>query len=808
MKTTLLLIVSALAVNAAAAGASGSMPMTAQKELVTQYCSGCHNDKVKAGGFSWARIDLAHPDQNAAQTEKVIRKLRAGMMPPAGAPRPDAAAENAFASALETAIDRGAAARPYAGAPALHRLNRTEYRNSIRDLLGVDVDVTRLLPPDDMSHGFDNMADALTITPALMDGYIRAASKISREALGDDHAAPAMTMYNVPKVVNQMRHVEGTPLGTRGGVAAVHNFPADGEYKFRVTLYYSYLEELIGQTVSPNLKDQQVEISVDGARVGIFTIDPKETETKANFSTPPVKVTAGPHQVAAAFIQKADGPVEDQFRNVEQTLVDISAQVPGLTILPHLRTLSITGPYDATGVSDTPSRTRILTCHPSAGQDEVACARQILTRLGRKAYRRPVTDSDVELLLTYYQAGRNQGNFETGIRNAIQAMITHPEFLVRFEKNPSNVPAGENYRISDPELASRLSYFLWSSSPDEELIELASQGKLANKETLEEQVRRMLADPRSQALSDNFAFEWLHLQNVKEADPDGTIFPNYTRNLSSSMTRETQLLFDSIVREDRNVLDLLTANYTFVDEVLAKHYGIPEVYGNNFRRVTLTDPNRFGILGQGSFLMLTSLANRTSPVQRGKYVMEVLLGVPPPVPPPNVPPLKENVVNEKQQSVRERLEMHRQNEPCASCHKMMDPIGLSLENFDAVGTWRVNDSDVRIDPSSQMFDGTRLDGPVSLRNAILNHSESYLRNFAENLMAYGAGRVLDYRDLPAVRAVAHQASMDNNRFSAFVSGIVNSTPFQMRRAEGASATSNLQADSSRNRNTATNMARR
>ena len=763
--------------------------LDSQRALVNKYCAGCHNDKLKTGGFSWTKLDLAHPSQNAPQAEKVIKKLRAGMMPPAGMPRPDPGTMNAFTTALEMSVDQAAAAHVNVGAPDLHRLNRTEYHNSIRDLLDVDVDVSSMLPPDDMSHGFDNMADALTVTPALMQGYVRAADKISRQAVGDIQAPPVMVKFDVPKVVNQMRHVDGAPLGTRGGVSVIHDFPSDAEYTFKAVLYYYYTEELFGTALPAPLQGQQVEISVDGRRVGIFTIDPQTPERSANYITPPVKVTAGPHRVSAAFISKFDGPVEDQYRLVEQTLLDVSIGLePGMTALPQLHTLYITGPMNASGVSETPSRKKIFFCRPAAGSDEVPCARKIVSTLAREAWRRPVTDSDVEMLLNYYQEGRNGGNFETGVRTAIQAIIANPEFVFRFEKIPANVPPGKNFRISDLELASRLSYFLWSSAPDEPLITVASQGKLHEPAVLEQQVKRMLSDPKSEALATNFADQWLHLQNLKEVDPDGNMFPNFTRNLALSMQRETELLFDSIMREDRNVLDLLTANYTFVDEVLAKHYGIPNVLGTRFRRVDLTDPNRFGLLGQGSILTLTSVANRTSPVQRGKYVMEVLMGTPPPIPPPNVPPLKENMANEKQLTVRERMEQHRQNEPCHSCHQMMDPIGLALDNFDAVGVWRDKDSGVRIDSSGQMFDGSKLNGPVSVREAILKHPKAFIGSFNEALLAYGLGRVLDYRDMPTERAIEREAAQNNNRFSSFVLGIVNSAPFQMRMARPSNAT--------------------
>lgn len=759
------------------------MPVAAQQALVDKYCKGCHNDQRRSGDFTWSKVDLSQPTHNAQDTEKVVRKLRAGLMPPSGMPRPDGVTLKSFASTLEGAIDRTAAARPYAAAPELHRLNRTAYRNAIRSLLNLDVDVSSLLPPDDMTRGFDNLSDGLSITPALVQGYVRAASKISREAVGDAQVTPSMAMYTVPKVVNQMRHVDGAPQGTRGGTSVIHNFPVDGEYNFRLKFYYDYLESLFGQNLPQNLQGQQIEVSVDGARAALFTIDPNIPETRNTLSSPNVRITAGPHRVSAAFIAKADGPTEDHFRQVEQTMVDVSAGVPGLMALPHLQTLTIAGPFTIDGVSETPSRKKIFLCTPASPAEEGPCAEKIVAALARQAYRRPVTDADTEFLMNYYNEGRSEGGFENGVRMAIQAIIANPKFVFRFETTPGKVTPGRNYRITDVELASRLAFFLWSGLPDDRLLDLAVQGKLRTPAVLEQEVRRMLGDRRSEALVDNFAVQWLRLQSVREADPDGALFPNFTRNLGSSMTRETKLLFDSVMREDRNVTDLLTADYTFVDEVLAKHYGIPNVLGSAFRRIPVTDPNRYGLLGHASVLTLTSLANRTSPVMRGKYVLEVLLGVPAPPPPPNVPPLLENTDNEKQLSVRERLEVHRRVEPCASCHEMMDPIGMSLENFNAIGLWRANDSGYKVNPEGKLYDGTKLDGPVSLRSALLGRTDSYIANFAENLMAYGLGRLLDHQDMPTVRSIVRDASKNGYRFSSFVLGIVRSAPFQMRQAD-------------------------
>jgi len=777
-----LTFVSLLVFGTAVARAQGP-DLAAEQALVNKYCQGCHNEKLKSGGFSWTKVDLAHPEQSSEQLEKVIRKLGTGLMPPVGMPRPDSAATKAFIAAVESGIDQAAAAHPNPGRPALHRLNRSEYANSVRDLLDLKVDVAPLLPADDMSHGFDNMADALNFSPALMDAYIRTAGKISRLAVGDIDTTPSVTTYQLSKSVAQTRHVEGAPVGTRGGLSVIHQFPIDAEYVFKMTFYYSVDGPLYGKSQG---KGEQIEISINGERVALLDIDPKRTKWD-DLQTPPIKVKAGPQRVSAAFIQHFEGPLQDVVTPIEYSLVDLNeADMAGLTSLPHLHDLAVSGPYNASGLGDTPSRRRIFTCRPNAG-DDVDCAKKIISRLVRQAYRRPRDDSDVEELVKVYVSGRNRDGFEAGVRLAVQAMIANPKFIYRFEPPPENVAAGSNYRISDLELASRLSYFLWSSAPDEELIALASQGKLREPGVLEQQVRRMLADPKSEALSTNFAVEWLHLQNLKDSQPDAYLYPNYDANLGQSMLRETELFFNSFVRDDRNMLELLTANFSFVDEILAKHYKLPNVLGTRFRRVEIPDENRLGLLGQASILTLTSVSNRSSPVQRGKYVLEVLMGTPPPPPPPNVPALSENASSGelKLMSVRERMEEHRKNPNCAACHKIIDPIGFALENFDAIGAWRINDSGLRIDSTGQMFDGSKLDGPASLRQALLNHSDAFLGTFTENLLAYGLGRVIDYRDMPTVRSIERQAARDNNRFSSFVLGVVNSASFQTSRAEGS-----------------------
>jgi Protein of unknown function (DUF1592)/Protein of unknown function (DUF1588)/Protein of unknown function (DUF1587)/Protein of unknown function (DUF1585)/Protein of unknown function (DUF1595) len=753
---------------------------TAPHAAITQNCAGCHNDSLKSGGLALTALDLDHPDHNAKDWEKAILKIRAGMMPPAGIKR-DNAAINGLATYLETSLDQAASRNPNPGKPALHRLNRAEYANSVRDLLGIEIDPAAWLPADDMSHGFDNMAEVLNVSPTLMDGYVRAAGNISRLAVGDPGASPQEETYHLASTFSQTHHVEGTPLGTRGGIVFTHNFPADGDYTFRMTLYFTTNTLLFGTYE----KGEQLEVAVNGEKVALLPVNPR-MKVDDDLRTPPIHIKAGPQVITASFIQKTDAPVDDFVMPFEQSLEDLFAgQTMGLTALPHLRNIGVNGPYKVTGVSETPSRKKIFVCRPAKQEEEIACAKQILSDLARRAYRRPITDADREDLLSIYQTGRNKGDFDSGIRMALEFILANPQFVFRFEHTPASAAPGKNYPITDIELASRLSYFLWSSAPDDRLLTLAAANHLHEPKQLEAEVRRMLADPRSEALITNFAGQWLYLRNLKSAQPDIFTYPNFDDNLLDSMRRETELFFGSIIREDRNVTDLLTANYTFVDERLARHYGIPDVEGNRFRRVTLTDPNRFGLLGQGSILTVTSFATRTSPVVRGKWVLENLLGAPPPNPPANVPPLREATADVKDVSVRARLEEHRKNPVCAACHTKMDPIGFALENFDGTGVWRTKDGLDPIDTTGHMVDGTPIDGPVSLRNALLARSDVFNRNFTQKLLTYALGRGVEYYDMPAVRAIDRNAARENNRFSAIILGIVKSVPFQMRRADSA-----------------------
>jgi hypothetical protein len=657
-----------------------------------------------------------------------------------------------------------------------------------------------MLPADSLSgDGFDNLADAQGVSATLTEGYIRAAAKVTRDALGDPKAPPSSEIFRLPRTASQMEHVDGTPLGTRGGISLIFNFPADGEYSFRSMLHGNSLGSLLGS----NIKGEQLDVSLDGARIALLEIDPKMSETQAsglNLNTGRIFVKAGPHRVSVAFIDKHSGLLDDQISPIENTLASIDAGDTGMvTVMPHLRELEIAGPFTVAGVSDFESRRRVFSCRPLSPGEELPCATKIVKDLAARAYRRSVTAEDLEGLMSFYERGRKAGDFESGIRMATQAILISPKFLFRFEQVPATVKPGDVYRIGDTDLASRLSYFLWNTLPDAELVALANQGKLKDPAVLEKQVRRMLADPRAESLATKFGGQWMHLADLNSINPNSSYYPEYDQNLGSAMKREAELFFNSIVREDRNVLDLLTANYTFVNERLARHYGIPNVVGNEFQRVELTDDYRHGLLGKGAILTLTSVADRTSPVYRGKWVMVVLFGTPPPPPPPAVPKLEETAATSggKPLTVRERMEMHRANPSCSSCHRLIDPIGLALENFDVTGLWRtldktasINDAGLRvrspgvdIDTKTQLYDGTPLDGPVSLRQAILKHSDAVIQNLTEKLMAYALGRRIEYFDMPTIRSITADAAKNNNRFSSLVLGIVKSPAFQMNKAE-------------------------
>jgi hypothetical protein len=757
--------------------ASAPASREAQAALIKQYCATCHNDRTQTGGLSLASYDPGAAAAHADVTEKMIRKLRVGMMPPAGARRPPPEVLTGLVEALEARMDAAVPTGGHAGFRPFQRLNRAEYKRAIKDLLDIDVDVAAFLPADTISDGFDNIADAQTFSPTLLAGYLRASSRITALALGDIEAAAAEANYKVPKTASQLSRVEGAPLGTRGGLSVVHTFAADGEYVFRMDLHANACGVLFGGPTT----GEQLEVAVDGERVAIFDINPRmtEAETGLTLKTPPIFLRAGPRRVTAAFIQRFEGPVVDLLAPIEHTLADTQIGVAfGITTLPHLKDLSIVGPYRTTGVSETPSRRKVFTCRPTSAGEEAACAREIVGRLASEAYRGPVAENDFAALMRLYDEGRAERNFESGIAAALEAILASPQFLFRLEPARASSASRGSYRVGSRELASRLSYFLWAGAPDDELLEVAATGRLTPQE-LEKQVRRMLADPRAEALSTRFAAQWLRLSDVDEMLPDALAYPYYDHSLGQSFKRETELFFDSLVREDRSLLDLLTADYTFVNERIARHYGIPNVTGPAFRRVTLPEYRR-GILGHGSILVLTSVADRTSPVMRGKWVMEVLLGSPPPPPPPNVPAFEEtkSASGGKLLSVRERMEEHRRNPACTSCHRVIDPLGLALENFDVTGRWRIKDNEVAVDPTGVLYDGTPMNGPLGLRDALLKQQHAIRLSFTEKLMTYALGRRLTTADMPAVRAIVRAAERDGNRLSSFILGIVRSAAFQ------------------------------
>lgn len=772
----------------------------ANEALVKRYCVSCHSEKLKTGGLVLENLDLSHVSAHAETLEKVIRKIGTGSMPPQGMPRPDKATLDGFATWLETSIDHDALAKPNPGRATLHRLNRTEYANAIKDILGLEIDGASLLPNDDESYGFDNIADVLKTSPALLERYMSASWNISRLAVGDQAIVADTTIYRARPDLSQDDYLEGFPLGTRGGLKFTHNFQLDGDYVFRIRMWRATTDIIRGLKY-PN----EVELSIDGVRAGLVHIggraDEKASEENSGTSatdldqrlTLRVPVKAGPHEVVVTFLKKTAAQEDDILQPFLRSNVD-PVGYQGQTSVDRV---SINGPLDVRGVSETPSRKKIFICRPPAGADDIPCAKKILANLARKSYRRPVTDRDTEQLLTFFQKGKNEGKtFDAGIEAALQLILASPEFLFRFEPDPVNVAADTPYKINDLELASRLSFFLWSTVPDEQLITIASAGKLKDPAVLEQQVKRMLLDPRARALTDNFAGQWLFLRNLRTMNPDFETFPDFDDNLRQAMRRETELFFESILREDRNVLDFMNANYTFVNERLARHYGMKGIYGEAFRRVTITDENRFGLLGQASILSVTSLPTRTSPVQRGKWILTNILGTPPPAPPPNVPALKTSAESGKPSSLRERMEAHRANPYCAACHKVMDPLGFALENFDAVGQWRDTDEGAKIDPSGMLFDGTKARKPADLRKMLTARPEVFLSVFTQKLMTYALGRGVEYYDMPTIRAILRDASKNDYKFSSILMGVIKSTPFQMKvkRAAGNVVAANVVSD--------------
>jgi len=764
-------------------------PPASHRATIDRYCVSCHNDKAKTGGLSLETADLANVGAAPDVWEKVVRKVRVGMMPPQGAPAPDAQTRGALVASLTAALDAHAKTHPEPGRALVHRLNRTEYGNAVRDLLALEVDPAALLPADDSAYGFDNVADVLGVSPLLLERYISAAGKVTALAIGDPEIGEASETFRVRQDASQDKHVEGLPIGTVGGMLARTTLPLDGEYVIQPRLFRTNLGAMRGLEYP-----HQLEITVDGARVHLATFG-GDDDFKASLRNPTlagddvenrsrvrVKLAAGPHTIGVAFIEKP--AAQNSWRL--QPFIRSSHDTFDPTGYPHIDVFSVTGPYNATGPGDTPSRRRIFSCRPATAADEESCARSIVTRLARTAYRGQATPEDLSRLMAFYAEGRRAGNFERGVQLALQRMLASAKFALRIERDPVGAAPGSVYPLADLDVASRLSFFLWSSLPDDELLKVAEQGRLKSPVVLRQQVRRMLADPKSEAMVANFAGQWLYVRNLKNMVPLSTEFVDFDDNLRRAFATEAELFFASVLRENRSVLDLMTADYTFVNERLARHYGIPEVYGSHFRRVTLTDDARRGILGKGAVLMVTSHTDRTSPVVRGKWVLDNLLGAPPPPMPANVPPLDENGQQAgRVLTMRERMEAHRRNPVCANCHKIMDPIGLALENFDAVGAWRTVEGGTHgtaIDSSGVLLDGTAVDGVVSLRKALLKDPEIFVGTVVEKLMTYGLGRGVAAGDMPTVRAIVRATAPQNYRFVSLIDGIVTSPAFLTHRA--------------------------
>ena len=762
------------------------IPDEALTRVVQRTCMACHNDQLETGNLSLSGFDVAHAAESAERSEKMIGKLRAEMMPPPGIPRPAGDTLLALTLRLEDKMDQAASAFPNPGDRPFQRLNRAEYASAIHDLLDLRIDPGEFLPLDVMSANFDNIADVQLLSPTLLDAYLNGAQQVSRLALGDRRASPVPVNYEVSSAISQREHVEGAPFGTRGGISVIHNFPADGEYEFRFTFPHTTTGGYYGRTV----RFEQLELSINGERVALLDMDQwmhvSDPNGVAKQLGHRVFVPAGPQRVSAAFLTRAEGPIDDLLSPHGHSLTDrqIGDQGYGITILPHLKDLNITGPFDVQGVSDTPARARIFSCYPEIPLEEGPCASEIIERLAAEAYRRPLTDADRRPLMRFYELGASEGDgFEDGILMALQAILASPDFIFRLEPARDGVrTAGAPYRISDWALASRLSFFLWNTPPDDELLAVAARGELAGA-GLDEQVQRMLADPRSEALATRFAAQWLRLQDLSQVSPDGFWFPDFDQQLADAMRRETELFFLHLVKEDRSLLEFFEADYSFMNERLAQHYGIEGVYGSEFRRVSYPDARRAGILGHGSILTLTSHANRTSPVLRGKWVMEVLLGTPPPPPPPGIPDLEETSSDDgggQFLTTRERMAMHAANPSCNSCHVFMDPIGLALDQFDVTGRWRTREFGMPLDTRGEMYDGTPVESPMMLRTALLSRPVPLVRTFTENLMAYALGRRIETFDKPMVRAIAAGAESEDYRLSAFVRGVVQSPAFQMR----------------------------
>ena len=759
------------------------------RALLDQYCVLCHNSSVEIGEMALDQVDLASVADHAPILEEVVTKIRGGSMPPSGLPRPDPGSYLGLVEWLEAELDRASVENPDPGRPALYRLNRTQYASVIRDLLALDIDVSALLPPDTSSFGFDNIADVLGVSPTLLESYLAAADRVSAIAVGDPEFAPEETYYNAGARLSQDRHIDGLPPGTRGGVLVEHYFPLDGIYEIRTTFRGNSLSAIRGLQFR-----HQFEISVDGQRHKLVSIGgPADynhmmenaeanritIENRARIRIP---LTAGTHRIASTFVEKTGALEVDQLEPFE--LIDFDPVYVGG--VPSVEGVMIRGPFNGQAPSvETPSRRAIFSCWPESTRQEARCAEEILSRIARRAYRQPLLDSDVDAVMEFFRQGReSRGNFEGGIQLALRRILTSPNFIFRIERDPLGIEPGEPYRINDLELASRLSFFLWNSVPDDELIDLGARGRLGNRQVLERQVRRMVADPRADEFVENFAGQWLYLRRLASVEPDIFVFPNFDDNLRQAFLKETRLFFSSIMREDRSVLDLMTANYTYLNDRLARHYGIGGVYGNAFRRVELPEGPRNGLLGHGSILTVTSFSHRTSPVVRGAWILENLLGAPIPMPPDDVPALDENeALSMDPESMRVRLQRHRDDPACSGCHNIMDPIGFAMENFDGIGAWRDRGDDgAPIDASGRLIDGTEIDGAADLRSSIVSNPSRFVKTLTEKLLVYALGRGLEYYDMPTVRRIEADAAANGYRFSSIILGIVESQPFRMRRA--------------------------
>ncbi len=782
---------------APAAGTSSASASEADPAaLLSRYCAGCHSAQRQSGGVVLQGLDVRDLARNAAVLEKVVHKLRSGTMPPAGSPRPDRAVVDRVVAGVEGSLDRAAAAHPNPGRrPALHRLNRAEYANAIRDLLAMEIDAAALLPPDDSGYGFDNIADVLSVSPMLAERYLAAAQKIGRMAVGDQTLKPATEVFTVNKLLRQDDRVsEALPFGSRGGLAIRYYFPVDGDYVVKIYLDRTYDGRVRG------LGDAHVlEVRLNGEKVEQLTVgepaDGGVGAPRGRASRTPagdgaevtLHASAGPGSIGVTFLKKAAEPEGMKRPAYAVTSYEYAGDVG---IPPGIASVEVRGPYAIKGPGSSPSRERLFVCRPpsdAARPVESRCASEILTRLTRRAFRRPVGPADVAPFLAFFETARAATTFDGAIGAALGRVLVSPDFLFRTERDPAGTAAV--YRITDIELASRLSFFLWSSIPDDELLDVAARGQLRQPAVLERQVRRMLADPRARALVDNFAGQWLYLRNVRTHTPDPQVFPDFDENLRVAFARELTLFVDSQIRDNRSVVELLTASDTFINERLAEHYGIRGIYGDHFRRVTLTDASRRGLLGKGAVLAVTSYPGRTSPVLRGKWLLENVLGEPPPPPPPNVPALKENVEGTAAQSVRERLEQHRANAVCASCHRLMDPLGFALENFDAVGRWRsASEAGTPIDASGTLIDGTVVDGPAALARVLAARPEAFVGTVTDKLMTYALGRGTESYDRPAIRQIVRAAKADNYRWTDIILGIVQSPPFQLRARERGEGT--------------------